>query len=179
MAASQAQAAKDAKILLLLTDLPRRLRRSRHVPSRPHHSRLAGPGRGQHVCRQPYRGGCHGGADSHSRHALALYFPWLQKHGLNIGIFLLMVAVMVPIASGKIPAMDLLKSFTHWKSAVAIVVGIFVAWLGGRGVTLMAAQPGVVAGLMVGTILGVAFFRGVPVGPLIAAGVVSLLIGRS
>ncbi|MCD2514364.1 DUF441 domain-containing protein [Comamonas endophytica] len=110
---------------------------------------------------------------------LALYFPWLQKHGLNIGIFLLMVAVMVPIASGKIPAMDLLKSFTHWKSAVAIVVGIFVAWLGGRGVTLMAAQPGVVAGLMVGTILGVAFFRGVPVGPLIAAGVVSLLIGRS
>lgn len=110
---------------------------------------------------------------------LALYFPWLQKHGLNIGIFLLMVAVMVPIASGKIPAMDLLKSFTHWKSAVAIVVGIFVAWLGGRGVTLMAAQPGVVAGLMVGTILGVAFFRGVPVGPLIAAGVVSLLISRS
>jgi len=110
---------------------------------------------------------------------LALYFPWLQKHGLNIGIFLLMVAVMVPIASGKIPAMDLLKSFTHWKSGVAILVGIFVAWLGGRGVTLMSAQPGVVAGLMVGTILGVAFFRGVPVGPLIAAGVVSLLIGRS
>ncbi len=110
---------------------------------------------------------------------LALYFPWLQKHVLNIGIFLLMVAVMVPIASGKIPAMDLLKSFTHWKSGVAILVGIFVAWLGGRGVTLMSAQPGVVAGLMVGTILGVAFFRGVPVGPLIAAGVVSLLIGRS
>jgi len=110
---------------------------------------------------------------------LALYFPWLQKHGLNIGIFLLMVAVMVPIASGKIPAMELLKSFTHWKSAAAIVVGIFVAWLGGRGVTLMSAQPGIVAGLMVGTILGVAFFRGVPVGPLIAAGLVSLLIGRS
>lgn len=110
---------------------------------------------------------------------LALYFPWLQKHGLNIGIFLLMIAVMVPIASGTIPAMELLKSFTHWKSGVAIVVGIFVAWLGGRGVTLMSAQPGVVAGLMVGTILGVAFFRGVPVGPLIAAGLLSLLIGRS
>ena len=109
---------------------------------------------------------------------LALYFPWLQKHGLNIGIFLLMVAVMVPIASGQIAALDLLKSFTDWKSAAAIVVGIFVAWLGGRGVTLMAEQPGVVAGLMVGTILGVAFFRGVPVGPLIAAGLLSLLIGK-
>ena len=110
---------------------------------------------------------------------LAVYFPWVQRHGLNIGIFLLMVAVMVPIASGQIAAMDLLKSFAHWKSAAAIVVGIFVAWAGGRGVTLMAAQPGVVAGLMVGTILGVAFFRGVPVGPLIAAGLLSLLIGKS
>ena len=110
---------------------------------------------------------------------LAAYFPWVQRHGLNIGIFLLMVAVMVPIASGQIAAMDLLKSFTHWKSAAAIAVGIFVAWAGGRGVTLMAAQPGVVAGLMVGTILGVAFFRGVPVGPLIAAGLLSLLIGKS
>lgn len=110
---------------------------------------------------------------------LAVYFPWMQKHGLNIGIFLLMMAVMVPIASGQIAALDLLKSFTHWKSAAAIAVGIFVAWLGGRGVTLMSAQPGVVAGLLVGTILGVAFFRGVPVGPLIAAGLLSLLISKS
>jgi len=110
---------------------------------------------------------------------LAAYFPWVQKHGLNISIALLMVAVMVPIANGQIAPMDLLKSFTHWKSAAAIVVGVFVAWLGGRGVSLMAAQPGVVAGLMVGTVLGVAFFRGVPVGPLIAAGLLSLLIGRS
>ncbi len=110
---------------------------------------------------------------------LAVYFPWMQKHGLNIGIFLLMMAVMVPIASGQIAALDLLKSFMHWKSAAAIAVGIFVAWLGGRGVTLMSAQPGVVAGLLVGTILGVAFFRGVPVGPLIAVGLLSLLISKS
>jgi uncharacterized membrane protein (DUF441 family) len=110
---------------------------------------------------------------------LALYFPWLQKHGLNISMALLMVAVMVPIADGQIAPTELLKSFTHWKSLTAIAVGIFVAWLGGRGVTLMAAQPGTVAGLMVGTVLGVAFFRGVPVGPLIAAGLLSLLIGRS
>ena len=35
-----------------------------------------------------------------------------------------------------------------------------------------------VAGLLVGTVLGVALFRGVPVGPLIAAGLVSLIVGR-
>ena len=59
----------------------------------------------------------------------------------------------------------LFQSFFHWKSLVAIAVGVFVSWLGGRGVTLMSSQPTIVAGLLVGTVLGVALFRGVPVGP--------------
>ena len=59
---------------------------------------------------------------------------------------------------------------------LAIIVGIVVAWLGGRGVGLMSAQPLLVTGLLLGTIIGVAVFRGVPVGPLIAAGLLSLLV---
>jgi uncharacterized membrane protein (DUF441 family) len=43
----------------------------------------------------------------------------------------------------------------------------------------MTNQPSVVAGLLVGTVLGVAFLRGVPVGPLIAAGILSLFIGKT
>ena len=43
----------------------------------------------------------------------------------------------------------------------------------------MASQPSIVAGLLVGTIIGVAFFKGIPVGPLIAAGMVSLIIGKT
>ena len=82
------------------------------------------------------------------------------------------------VASGSLPPSTLISSFLNWKSLIAIAVGVFVSWLGGRGVTLMSAQPSLVAGLLVGTVLGVALFRGVPVGPLIAAGLVSLLIGR-
>jgi uncharacterized membrane protein (DUF441 family) len=41
----------------------------------------------------------------------------------------------------------------------------------------MTAQPLIVTGLLLGTLIGVAVFRGVPVGPLIAAGILSLLIG--
>lgn len=54
-----------------------------------------------------------------------------------------------------------------------------MAWLGGRGVSLMSAYPTLVTGLLIGTILGVAFLGGVPVGPLIAAGILSLIIGKS
>ena len=101
-------------------------------------------------------------------------FPWIEKQGLTIGIIILTIGVMAPIASGTLPASTLLHSFVNWKSLIAIAVGIFVSWLGGRGVTLMSSQPSLVAGLLMGTVLGVALFRGVPVGPLIAAGLVSL-----
>ena len=110
---------------------------------------------------------------------LSEFFPLLQQHGLNVGIVILTIGVLTPIASGKIPGEAILKSFLSWKSLLAIAIGLFVAWLGGRGVKLMTHQPNVVAGLLIGTVAGVALLRGVPVGPLIAAGVLSLFIGQS
>ena len=101
---------------------------------------------------------------------LNTFFPWIEKQGLTVGIIILTIGVMAPIASGTLPPSTLIHSFVNWKSLVAIAVGVFVSWLGG--------QPQLVAGLLVGTVLGVALFRGVPVGPLIAAGLVSLIVGK-
>ncbi|MUG66656.1 DUF441 domain-containing protein [Paenibacillus campinasensis] len=106
-------------------------------------------------------------------------FPWLERHGLNIGIIILTIGVMAPLASGKMSLATIGESFLNWKSLLAIAVGMLVAYLGGRGASLMGSNPTVVAGLLVGTVLGVALLRGVPVGPLIAAGLLSLLIGKS
>jgi len=107
---------------------------------------------------------------------LSHFFPYIEKQGLTLGIIILTIGVMSPLVSGSLPASTLLKSFLDWKSLLAIVVGIVVSWLGGRGVTLMSSQPTIVGGLLIGTIIGVSLFRGVPVGPLIAAGLVSLFI---
>jgi uncharacterized membrane protein (DUF441 family) len=106
-------------------------------------------------------------------------FPWLEKYGLTVGIIILTIGVMAPLASGKMSLQTIGESFLHWKSLLAIGVGLLVAYLGGRGASLMSAQPTVVAGLLIGTVLGVALFKGVPVGPLIAAGILSLLLGKS
>ncbi|GIO29884.1 MULTISPECIES: DUF441 domain-containing protein [Paenibacillus] len=106
-------------------------------------------------------------------------FPWLEKYGLTVGIVILTIGVMTPLASGKIGLQAIGESFLNWKSLLAIAVGMLVAYLGGRGATLMSMNPTIVAGLLVGTVLGVALLRGVPVGPLIAAGILSLLIGKS
>ena len=109
---------------------------------------------------------------------LAKYLPYMEKYGLNIGIIILTVGVLAPIISGKIQ----LPSFVallNWKMLLAIAIGILVAWFGGRGVGLLGTQPVLITGLLIGTIIGMSFFGGIPVGPLIAAGILSLMLGKS
>lgn len=83
---------------------------------------------------------------------LNAFFPWVEKQGLTVGIIILTIGVMAPIASGTLPPSTLIHSFMNWKSLLAIAVGVFVSWLGGRGVSLMGSQPHLVAGLLVGTV---------------------------
>ncbi|MCX7132100.1 DUF441 domain-containing protein [Aeromonas sp.] len=103
------------------------------------------------------------------------FFPYIEKNGLNLGIIILTIGVMAPLASEKISSDLILNSFLSWKSILAIVVGLFVSWVGAGGVSLMKSQPDVVAGLLIGTLMGVALLKGVPVGPLIAAGLLSMV----
>jgi uncharacterized membrane protein (DUF441 family) len=105
-------------------------------------------------------------------------FPYLEKHGVTIGVIILTIGLMSPIASGKVGLPELAGTFTQWRSFLAIGIGMLVAYLGGRGLRLMTEQPLIVNGLLLGTIIGVAFFRGVPVGPLIAAGILAALTGK-
>ena len=108
---------------------------------------------------------------------LSQYIPWIDQYGLKLGIMVLTLGVLSPLVSGKIPLPEL-SSFIHWKMFSSICVCIFVAWLAGQGVDLMTNQPVLVTGLMIGTVIGVSFFGGIPVGPLIAAGILALLLGK-
>ena len=94
-----------------------------------------------------------------------------------IGIIILTIGVLSPLVSGKIQLPDL-SDFLRWKMALSISVGVLVAWLAGKGVPLIGEQPILVTGLLIGTIIGVAFLGGIPVGPLIAAGILALLLGK-
>lgn len=109
---------------------------------------------------------------------LAKYLPFVEKNGLSVGIIILTIGVLAPIVSGKV-SLPALSALLNWKMLLAVATGILVAWLAGRGVPVMSGQPVLLTGLLVGTVLGVAFFNGIPVGPLIAAGILSLVIGKA
>jgi len=104
------------------------------------------------------------------------WFPIIESHGINFGITILTLAVLTPIAQGRIPINGMLESFKTPIGLIAIIIGILVAWVAAQGVPFMKGTPESVTSLVVGTIIGVCFFNGLAVGPLIAGGLVSLII---
>lgn len=98
-------------------------------------------------------------------------FPFLEAKGIEIGIVILTAAILVPLASGRIDSKEVIATFTNLRTILAIIIGVLVAFLGGKGVDLMTMEPQLITGVVFGTIFGVAFFKGVPVGPLICSGI--------
>ena len=100
----------------------------------------------------------------------------LSVNGLNWGIVLLLAAILVPIATGDVTIANMIDAFKSPLGVAAIVCGVLAAMAGGGGVELLKNDPHIVAALIIGTIIGVCFFRGVAVGPLIAGGMTYALM---
>jgi len=96
----------------------------------------------------------------------------LGKQGLNWGIIILTASILVPIANGTITYKDMTNCFTSRVGIAALIIGSLVAVAGHFGVDTLKSTPEMVSSLIIGTMMGVFFFNGIAVGPLIAAGIV-------
>ena len=104
------------------------------------------------------------------------FLPILERRGLEAGLIFLLMAVLVPFATGEVGWPEIRRSFTSWSGLAAILGGLIAAVISGYGVTLLKVKPEVIVGMVVGTILGVVLFKGIPVGPLAAAGFTAILL---
>lgn len=105
--------------------------------------------------------------------------------GINWGVTIISVAILVPIATGKIGFQELMHAFKTPAGFIAVGCGILVAVLSARGVGLLSQSPEITIALVFGTIVGVVFFKGIAAGPVIASGmtyviltIVNSVIGR-
>lgn len=98
-------------------------------------------------------------------------FNYIQSKGINWGVTVITIAVLAPIAAGKIGFKDLSGAFKTPYAWIALLSGMAVALLAKGGVTLLADDPHITTALVLGTILSIALFQGVAVGPLIGAGI--------
>lgn len=102
--------------------------------------------------------------------------PLLEERGLEIGLFFLMIAVLVPLALERVDAREIIMTFSSLPGILAIAGGIIATRLNGMGLTLLNSQPQIILGLVIGSIIGIVFLKGVPVGPLMAGGLTAFFL---
>ena len=100
----------------------------------------------------------------------------MQDKGINWGVTILTIAVLIPIATGEIGFKQLVDSLKTPFAWIALFAGIIVALIAASGVDLLKNDPHITTALVLGTILAVVLFKGIAVGPLIAAGIAYLII---
>ncbi|WP_084038560.1 DUF441 domain-containing protein [Brochothrix campestris] len=100
----------------------------------------------------------------------------IQTKGIHWGVTIITIAILIPIATGQIGFKDLYEAFKTPVGWVALASGIAVAILSARGIKLMGTDPQVTVALVMGTILGVVFLKGVAAGPVIASGITYVIM---
>ena len=103
------------------------------------------------------------------------FFPLIQRRGLEGGLLLLTIALLVPLATGQITLRTLVTSLFTPLGILALIGGIVGAYLNSQGLDLVAVEPTIIPGILLGVMLSVFFFGGVSVGPIMAAGITALL----
>jgi uncharacterized membrane protein (DUF441 family) len=107
---------------------------------------------------------------------LDLLLPFLEDRGLEIGLVFLVMSVLVPFASGNVSNSQALRTCFSLPGLIAVFSGIVATHLNGKGLEMLQVSPSIMIGLVLGSIVGVVAFKGIPVGPLMAGGIAALLL---
>lgn len=106
---------------------------------------------------------------------LSRYLPAIERRGLELGLLFLTFSVLVPFAAGRIQVKDLTAALSSWPGWLALIGGAVATYVNGKGLEMLKYDPQLIVGLVLGSILGIVFLRGIPVGPLMAAGITAIL----
>jgi uncharacterized membrane protein (DUF441 family) len=107
---------------------------------------------------------------------LERYLPTIERRGLELGLLFLTLAVLVPFANEKIQIRDMIQVFTSWPGILALLGGAVATYMNSKGLHVLKTDPQLIVGLVIGSIFGIIFLRGIPVGPLMAAGITALFL---
>ena len=104
------------------------------------------------------------------------FLPSIERRGLELGLLFLTMGVLVPFANERIHFKDIVDVFTTWPGIIALTGGAIATYMNSKGLDLLKIDPQLIVGLVIGSIFGIIFLRGIPVGPLMAAGITALLL---
>ncbi|GAB6182144.1 DUF441 domain-containing protein [Desulfotomaculum defluvii] len=100
----------------------------------------------------------------------------LERRGLEVGLIFLMLSVLVPLAHDNIIYRDLVEKTISPQGLLALIGGALATHMNGEGLKLLKLDPQLIFGMVMGSILGIVFLGGIPIGPLMAAGLTALFL---
>lgn len=105
-----------------------------------------------------------------------IFFPFIEDWGIEIGLTFLVMSVLVPFVSGNVSNSQVFRTCFSLPGLIAVLSGIVATKLNCRGLELLQVAPSIMIGIVLGSIVGVVFFKGIPVGPLMAGGIAALIL---
>lgn len=107
---------------------------------------------------------------------LERFLPSVERRGLEFGLLFLTIAVLVPFASGRITWKEVMDVFSSPPGIFAVLGGALATYFNGKGLDLLKFDPQLTVGMVIGSVFGILFLRGIPVGPLMAAAITSVFL---
>lgn len=103
-------------------------------------------------------------------------FFFLEERAIDVGLLFLTIAILVPFATGKIHMQHIIEFLCSRAGLLTMMGGAVAAILNARGVELLRGEPQIIGAIILGCILSITFGNGIPVGPIMAAGISSVLL---
>ncbi len=101
---------------------------------------------------------------------------FLSNKGIEIGLVFLLMAILAPMVLIPMNWEELKNSLGGWKGLIAIIAGLLATQFNGMGLKLLDNNPQLIVGIIIGSLIGIVLLGGIPVGPLMAAGIAAVLV---
>lgn len=103
-------------------------------------------------------------------------FPILESKGLDLGLLFLILAVLTPLITDPTALSELIDTFKSPLGILALIGGLLATQLNGMGLNLLESEPQLIVGMVLGSLIGIIFLNGIPVGPLMAGGITAFFL---
>jgi uncharacterized membrane protein (DUF441 family) len=107
---------------------------------------------------------------------LERFLPMLERRSLELGLLFLMISILSPLASGRVQPRQMMESVFSIAGIATIVGGILATVLNTRGLELLQSSPALLFCVVVGSVIGIVLFGGMPVGPLMATAIAAVIL---
>ncbi|TZE81206.1 DUF441 domain-containing protein [Calorimonas adulescens] len=107
---------------------------------------------------------------------LSRYLSVIEKYGLDMGLLFLTLYILIPLIKNRDILFSISETITSPIGILSVVAGALATILNGQGINLLNNMPQLILGIIIGSLIGVTFLGGIPVGPLMSGAILVMIL---